>query len=134
MAGNDSDTTIPFPDTQDFAETQDFGPVVSPTMTEPAPPSAGAPREPPHVHYELNVDTAAAGTLPPHTGVTRSDTELTRPSQAMSPTTVRRRNTRANTFRTLSNFDDFEKRPGWRPGAEPGVDPYKTDGGHASSM
>ncbi|KAI1306570.1 hypothetical protein F5Y03DRAFT_384059 [Xylaria venustula] len=42
---------------------------------------------------------------------------------------MRRRNTRANTFRTLEEFDDFERRPGWRPGAEPGIDPRKPDGG-----
>ncbi|KAI0976337.1 hypothetical protein F4678DRAFT_469315 [Xylaria arbuscula] len=67
---------------------------------------------------DLNVDTVftpkSAPVLPPLS-----------PDGAM-----RRRNTRANnTFRTLEEFDDFERRPGWRPGAEPGIDPRKPDGG-----
>ncbi|KAI0103861.1 hypothetical protein GGR51DRAFT_523703 [Nemania sp. FL0031] len=48
----------------------------------------------------------------------------------LSPSAIlRRRNTRSNTFRTLEEFEDFESRPGWRPGAEPGIDPKKPDGG-----
>lgn len=40
---------------------------------------------------------------------------------------------RATTFRTVEDFEEFsESRPGWRPGAEPGVDTSKPDGGHAS--
>ncbi|KKA27418.1 hypothetical protein TD95_002026 [Thielaviopsis punctulata] len=40
---------------------------------------------------------------------------------------------RAATFRTVSDYDEFEMRqPGWEPGAEPGFDPSKPDGGHAS--
>ncbi|KAI0455269.1 hypothetical protein F5B21DRAFT_210980 [Xylaria acuta] len=42
---------------------------------------------------------------------------------------LRRRNRRADTFRTLAEFEDYESRPGWRPGAEPGIDPTKPDGG-----
>ncbi|KAI1348330.1 hypothetical protein F5Y01DRAFT_317911 [Xylaria sp. FL0043] len=42
---------------------------------------------------------------------------------------LRHRNTRTNTFRTLEEFEDFERRPGWRPGTEPGIDPKKPDGG-----
>ncbi|KAI1172940.1 hypothetical protein F4777DRAFT_559680 [Nemania sp. FL0916] len=44
-------------------------------------------------------------------------------------TELRRRTTRANTFRTLEQFEEFESRPGWHPGAEPGIDPKKPDGG-----
>lgn len=51
-------------------------------------------------------------------------------SNADSP--IRRRNTRANTFKSIEDFSEFEHREGWHPGAEPGVDPYKTDGGRAS--
>ncbi|KAI1143639.1 hypothetical protein F5Y05DRAFT_401037 [Hypoxylon sp. FL0543] len=40
--------------------------------------------------------------------------------------------TRSNTFRTLEEFEDFETQPGWRPGAEPGIDPLKPDGGQES--
>ncbi|KAK4221438.1 putative transporter [Podospora fimiseda] len=72
----------------------------------------------PHVHYALNLDT----TQP----LNRVDTE-----NAFSPG-IRRRITRAATFRTVSDFEDFSERPGWRPGAEPGVDPSKPDGGHGS--
>ncbi|KAI0400338.1 hypothetical protein F4802DRAFT_497456 [Xylaria palmicola] len=42
---------------------------------------------------------------------------------------TRRRSTRAHTFRTLEEFEDYESQPGWRPGAEPGIDPKKPDGG-----
>ncbi len=55
----------------------------------------------------------------------RSDTGI------MSPA-IRRRNTRAQTFRTVEDFDFEDIRPGWHPGAEPGFDPSKPDGGHAS--
>jgi hypothetical protein len=47
-------------------------------------------------------------------------------------TPLKRRLTRANTFRTVDDFQEFEVRPGWHPGSEPGVDPSKPDGGHAS--
>ncbi|KAI0829495.1 hypothetical protein F5Y06DRAFT_290832 [Hypoxylon sp. FL0890] len=40
--------------------------------------------------------------------------------------------TRSNTFRTLEEFEDFETQPGWKPGAEPGIDPLKPDGGQES--
>lgn len=36
-----------------------------------------------------------------------------------------------STHKPVQDFDDFESRPGWHPGAEPGVDPTKPDGGHA---
>ncbi|KAI8626103.1 hypothetical protein F5Y19DRAFT_232812 [Xylariaceae sp. FL1651] len=69
------------------------------------------------VHYDLDVNTAP---------IPQSAPQLS----SMSPTAgLRRRSTRANTFKTLEEFEDFEKRPGWRPGAEPGIDPAKPDGG-----
>lgn len=97
------------------------------------------PGDLPHVHYALNVNTQlrqassrlsplTAGPLGgnPFAGVTRSDTELSRAG-------VRRRSTRANTFKTIHEFDEFNElhEPGWRPGAEPGVDTSKPDSGHA---
>lgn len=33
------------------------------------------------------------------------------------------------TFRNLENFADYDVRPGWQPGAEPGIDTSKPDGG-----
>ncbi|KAF9877873.1 magnesium and cobalt transporter CorA [Colletotrichum karsti] len=48
--------------------------------------------------------------------------------QGISP--LRRR---AGTFKPVEDFDDFDlSRPGWQPGSEPGFDPNKSDGGHAS--
>ncbi|EFQ25238.1 magnesium and cobalt transporter CorA [Colletotrichum graminicola M1.001] len=55
---------------------------------------------------------------------------LTRAStdQIISP--MRRR---AGTFKPVEDYGDFEmSRPGWQPGSEPGFDPNKSDGGHAS--
>lgn len=55
------------------------------------------------------------------------------PGSLMSPTvppSLRRRGTkRAVTFRNVDNFSDYEVRPGWQPGAEPGIDTSKPDGG-----
>jgi hypothetical protein len=45
----------------------------------------------------------------------------------------RRMTTRAATFKTIEEFEEFNPdQPGWRPGAEPGFDPAKSDGGHDS--
>lgn len=104
--------------------------------TEPAmgsPTDANPASARPRVHYPLNVDTQqphAASRLSPLSapspglsgGVTRSDTDLSRIG-------IRRRNTRANTFKTIQEYDE----PGWHPGAEPGVDTSKPDGGHAGT-
>lgn len=52
-----------------------------------------------------------------------------------SSPTLRRRQTRAGTFKTIDDYDEFEPysaRPGWQPGSEPGYDPNLPDGGHAS--
>ncbi|KAL1900635.1 hypothetical protein Sste5346_002360 [Sporothrix stenoceras] len=58
------------------------------------------------------------------------------PGSLMSPTvppSLRRRSTkRAVTFRNVDNFSDYEVRPGWQPGAEPGIDTSKPDGGRDS--
>ncbi|KAI1423550.1 hypothetical protein F5Y12DRAFT_785921 [Xylaria sp. FL1777] len=69
------------------------------------------------VHSDLSVNIAVAPKSSPHLPSLSPDRPL------------RHRNTRANTFRTLEEFEDFERRPGWRPGAEPGIDPRKPDGG-----
>ncbi|KAI1758613.1 hypothetical protein GGR53DRAFT_516508 [Hypoxylon sp. FL1150] len=86
------------------------------TVSAPSAMPARAPGDR-RVHYVSNVDTSAAlegaSHMPP-----------------LSPASgIRRRNTRSNTFRTLEEFEDFEGQPGWRPGAEPGIDPLKPDGG-----
>lgn len=65
------------------------------------------------------------------------------PSSAVSPTGaafgasgLRRRSSKAPTFRTFDGGEDEFEIPfagaGWRPGAEPGYDPKLPDGGHAS--
>ncbi|KAI1827421.1 hypothetical protein F4861DRAFT_363669 [Xylaria intraflava] len=63
------------------------------------------------VRYNLKVDTATSAQSLSHLSPTTAEAAL------------RRRNTRSNTFRTVEQFEDFDRRPGWRPGAEPGVDP-----------
>ncbi|KAI0128571.1 hypothetical protein BJ170DRAFT_334861 [Xylariales sp. AK1849] len=105
--------------------------VSSPENLEPstALPTVPSPTRQQHVHYALNVNTQVPQTTSassPHiaSGITRSDTELSRFG-------IRRRGTRSNTFKTVQEFDGFED-PGWRPGAEPGVDTSKPDGGHAA--
>lgn len=89
-----------------------------------------------HVHYNgLNIDTRHVS--PPQASpqpVSRSDTELHR-EHNFSPI-LRRRSTRAGTFKTVDDYDEFDTsysaRPGWQPGSEPGYDPTLPDGGHAS--
>ncbi|KAK0711705.1 hypothetical protein B0H67DRAFT_586109 [Lasiosphaeris hirsuta] len=128
------------PQSHDFA-TDISSPV---TATPPAPqPGATTPdvsRPSPHVHYALNpIDTSVGGdhtleggngngnsTSIPGRAFGRSNTD----QSAITP--ISRRRTRVGTFRTVEDFDDFEVRPGWHPGSEPGVDPSKPDGGHAS--
>ncbi|KAK4182506.1 magnesium transport protein cora [Podospora australis] len=80
-----------------------------------------------HVRYALNVETGQnpATTTPTRAAIVRTNTEA-----PFSP--VIRRRTRVGTFRTVDDFEDFEVRPGWHPGSEPGVDPSKPDGGHGS--
>ncbi|EGX94261.1 CorA family metal ion transporter, putative [Cordyceps militaris CM01] len=112
-----------------------------------------------HVSYNLTSEAAAAASrlsppvLPAHA---RSDTYIIpplsrdaqqqHPPSAASPTSpgsgpagLRRRGSRAPTFRTFDAGDDDFEIPfhgaagmGWYPGAEPGYDPKLPDGGHAS--
>lgn len=89
-----------------------------------------------HVRYNLTVDTNNLS--PPQAAPNRparSDTELHR-QMTFSPSLLRRRVTRAPTFKTVEDYDEFDNifsaRPGWQPGSEPGYDPMLPDGGHAS--
>lgn len=45
---------------------------------------------------------------------------------------LRRRTTRTATFKDVDLSDFSSDLSGWRPGAEPGFDPTKPNGGHAS--
>jgi hypothetical protein len=110
------------PTAQDFAS--------NPADTSTAPP---LPEAQPHVHYGPNVDASIKSDLPPPEpthGITHSDLDPTHGTD-LSPV-LHRRFSHATTFRTVEDFEDFELRPGWQPGAEPGMDPNKPDGGHAS--
>lgn len=91
-----------------------------------------------HVRYTLN-EGAGHGALlpepseppnPSSNSITRSDSAVTSTRSTSFP--IRRRSTRAGSFKPVQNYEDFESRPGWQPGAEPGVDPTKPDGGHAA--
>lgn len=61
--------------------------------------------------------------------IQRTTTEPQCPDHA----TIRRRATNATTaYKAFDEFDSNETNwPGWRPGAEPGFDPSKPDGGHS---
>ncbi|EWZ35697.1 uncharacterized protein FOBCDRAFT_231490 [Fusarium oxysporum Fo47] len=89
-----------------------------------------------HVRYNLTLNTQNLS--PPKAEPmrpVRSDTEVHR-EMAFSPSILRRRMTRAPTFKTVEDYDEFDTafgdRPGWQPGSEPGYDPKLPDGGHAS--
>ncbi|KAK4152646.1 hypothetical protein C8A00DRAFT_34624 [Chaetomidium leptoderma] len=125
------------PVARDFATTSSLPSVaLPPTAAQQAEDSGRShSRDSSHVHYpldsglpKLNTTRSASATDPlnPAFAPARSDTEA-----ALSPG-IRRRPTRAGTFRTVDDFQDFTVRPGWHPGGEPGVDPTKPDGGHAS--
>jgi hypothetical protein len=103
----------------------------------PRTPPAASPR---HIRYNLTVDTD--NLAPPQASPkrpSRSDTDVHRDiGMGISPI-LRRRMTRAQTFKTVEDYDEldafdatFSARPGWQPGSEPGFDPTKADGGHAS--
>ncbi|KAF9767277.1 hypothetical protein IL306_000142 [Fusarium sp. DS 682] len=89
-----------------------------------------------HVRYNLTLNTQNLSP-PKHEPArpVRSDTEVHR-EMAFSPSILRRRMTRAPTFKTVEDYDEFDTtfgdRPGWQPGSEPGYDPKLPDGGHAS--
>ncbi|CCC11435.1 unnamed protein product [Sordaria macrospora k-hell] len=58
---------------------------------------------------------------------------LSTASNADLPSVCRRSTVRSGIFKTVDDFQDFDVGgPGWHPGAEPGLDPKKADGGHAS--
>ncbi|EMT65965.1 Magnesium transport protein CorA [Fusarium odoratissimum] len=89
-----------------------------------------------HVRYNLTLNTQNLS--PPKAEPmrpVRSDTEVHR-EMTFSPSILRRRMTRAPTFKTVEDYDEFDTafgdRPGWQPGSEPGYDPKLPDGGHAS--
>ncbi|TPX13095.1 uncharacterized protein E0L32_006521 [Thyridium curvatum] len=109
-----------------------------PIISDGTDDAPNLPRGALRVHYTLRADDERAATLQPPsvntTGITRSDTELHRTSSTPTTQGLRRRgnNNNNNTLRTIEDFEDYEERPGWHPGAEPGVDVSKPDGGHAS--
>lgn len=143
MASNQGDGTAQAHDASqtsanDFA-VRDFAVPLSQTqaVTDSAVPTVQASTSPisptTHAHFEDELETdTSPGPRPPtadYKGVAKSDSALPR----NSVNAIRRRLTRTNTFRSIEDFSEFEpERKGWRPGAEPGFDPYKTDGGHAS--
>ncbi|GAB1320863.1 Magnesium and cobalt transporter CorA [Madurella fahalii] len=115
---------------RDFAATP-LPPPSSPL--DPGDATGSRTNEDTRSHYALNIepglaDTANTGSVPDPTGQTRGRSDTLAP---MSPS-IRRRTGRTGTFKTVDDFQDFEVGPGWHPGAEPGVDPSKPDGGHAS--
>lgn len=113
-----SDGNDPVP--RDFATTPVALPVALPlTSAQHVEGDDSRNRPSSHVHYALNIDTVAASTAPaPHSSsapelakpvLGRSDTE----AAVLSPSSMRRRLTRAGTFRTVDDFEDFTVRPGW---------------------
>ncbi|KAJ4415408.1 hypothetical protein N0V82_007347 [Gnomoniopsis sp. IMI 355080] len=118
---------------------RDFAATVVKTGTDSAVPIVEASTSPMHhAHFQDELEAGPGqGLSQPQASqpnVAKSDSVLPRTSlshHAFSPT--RRRLTRTNTFKSIEDFSEFEpQRSGWHPGAEPGFDPYKTDGGHAS--
>ncbi|KAJ0351262.1 hypothetical protein COL154_004849 [Colletotrichum chrysophilum] len=112
-----------------------YGEPLSKTVTDPDDPSSRHVKFP-SLDIEAHDYADVVAQPPPSRGVRISvpneniGVPLTRAStdQAISP--LRRR---AGTFKPVEDFDDFElSRPGWQPGSEPGFDPNKLDGGHAS--
>ncbi|KAL2160457.1 hypothetical protein VTH06DRAFT_1145 [Thermothelomyces fergusii] len=79
-----------------------------------------------HVHYAA--DTAPSGSAADPTDFISTSFG----TEAATNPGVPRRLSRIGTFRTVDDFEEFAVGPGWYPGAEPGVDPSKPDGGHAS--
>lgn len=120
--------------------TRDFAVPLVQTVTDSVVPTIPSTRSSQHAHFDDEPKTElgpGSRAKPPRsvvTGFTHSDTVLPRNNpNAHVASPIRRRLTRTNTFRSIEDFSEFEPdRAGWRPGAEPGFDPYKTDGGHAS--
>ncbi|KAI3397004.1 hypothetical protein diail_11331 [Diaporthe ilicicola] len=120
---------------------RDFAVPLAPINTTTSEPSEAQARETPspqaqRVHYEVEADSNAGLVRQPTTSprtVTKPDTELRRnPARTSISSPIRRRVTRAATFKSIDDFSEFEHEKGWHPGAEPGLDPFKTDGGRAS--
>ncbi|KAF7549134.1 hypothetical protein G7Z17_g6617 [Cylindrodendrum hubeiense] len=86
-----------------------------------------------HVRYNLTLDTENLS--PPSSSRRPGSNTEGHGGFDLSPI-LRRRMTRAATFKTVEDYDEFENafsaRPGWQPGSEPGYDPLLPDGGHAS--
>ncbi|KAG8166290.1 hypothetical protein KVR01_004842 [Diaporthe batatas] len=126
------------PQPQPGVSARDFAtelPPINTSISEPSrPPTQETPSRPARVHYEVEDGS--------HTGLIRQATTSSRsatrpdPEMPLSPRSprspIRRRVTRANTFKSIDDFSEFEHEKGWHPGAEPGLDPFKTDGGRAS--
>ena len=85
-----------------------------------------------HVRYDFAVDGMRAGRAGRRKRNGRTENELER-TDSFTPT-LRRRRTRAASFRTIEgdDFEEYNMHPGWQPGQEPGFDPGLPDGGHAS--
>lgn len=118
-------------------KSRDFAVPLSPITTAP---EASAARPPQHVHYHASIDkddgVGRGRSASVSNDMAKSDTELPR-NRAMTGNLTspirQRRLTRVNTFKSIEDFSEFEPhRTGWHPGSEPGADPYKKDGGHAS--
>lgn len=118
----------------------DFATPVTQVVTDSAVPTVqSSVSAPHHAHFEDELEPDASPglnpSLRPQKDITRSDTALPQnsPHPSSAYNTMRRRLTRTNTFKDVDDFSEFEPdQRGWRPGAEPGFDPYKIDGGHAS--
>ncbi|RYP74711.1 hypothetical protein DL769_003970 [Monosporascus sp. CRB-8-3] len=127
-----STATEGFPDMPaDLGNIATPSPELSRTVSAPTtlPPGNIPGPGKPQVQNDINLDTATAP-LRQTTSYTSHHPPLT-PSAGQS----RRRATRANTFRTIEEFEEFESgHPGWKPGAEPGMDPSKPDGGQPGSL
>ncbi|RYP12442.1 hypothetical protein DL765_007341 [Monosporascus sp. GIB2] len=93
------------------------------------PPGNTPGRRRSRVQNDLHLDTTTAPLQQTTSRTSR------RPSLTPTAGQPRRRVTRANTFRTIEEFEEFESGPpGWKPGAEPGMDPSKPDGGQPGSL
>ncbi|CAK7215733.1 hypothetical protein SBRCBS47491_002584 [Sporothrix bragantina] len=120
------------------------------SMERPPPTTTAAPAR--HIHYATEATNISTVSAPPALAVNTqhannqgrpvSDSHVPDSSfnaavddggNLMSPTippSLRRRLTRrVHTIRNVDNFAEFEMRPGWQPGAEPGIDTRKPDGG-----
>lgn len=104
---------------------------VSEPSEAPEPAQVTPARPAQHVHYEVEADSNTGLVRQPTTS-SRSATKPDTVSPRSPRSPIRRRFTRANTFKSIDDFSEFEHEKGWHPGAEPGLDPYKTDGGRAS--